>query len=254
MKPLFPIIIRATAGCAALALCVMLAAAPGMAAPPSPSSAQAEPARRQDVNPPMTPQERQARLAQERQARRAGKTAEAPKRDAAAARPKPTPKPDEQAKKERARREAARAARQKNRQGQVPRPRPKGATVYDKQPDIVEKELSAFLDLLPAFRSWAHANHEEAHPQLTKGMADFLYSKKAAEWVEAHGWQPVRFFCVMGRMAAALVIIEEGNDMKGTRPQDMPEVSPAEIDLARRHLGTILKAGGSAPPINHVAP
>ncbi len=254
MKPLFPISIRALAGCAALALSVTLAAAPGMAAPSAQPSAQTAKAQKPALNPPMTPQERQARLAQERQARRAGKTQEAPRRDAAATRPKPSAKVDEQTRKERARREAARAARQKNRQGQVPRPRPKGATVYDKQPDIVEKELSGFLDLLPAFRSWAQANHEEAHPQLTKGMADFLYSKKAAEWVEAHGWQPVRFFCVMGRMAAALVIIEEGNDMKGTRPPDMPEVSPAEIDLARRHLGTILKAGGSAPPINHVAP
>ena len=64
----------------------------------------------------------------------------------------------------------------------------------------------------------------------------------------AKGWQPARFFCVMGRLAAALVIVEEGNDM-GSRPADMPSVSNEELALTRRHIGTLLTAGGDAPPI-----
>ena len=38
--------------------------------------------------------------------------------------------------------------------------------------------------------------------------------------------------------------------MSGTRPRDMPGVTEEELALARRHLGTMLKAGGNAPPIN----
>ena len=123
------------------------------------------------------------------------------------------------------------------------------ATVYENQPPVQEKELLSFLELLPAFRSWAQAHQEEAHPVLRQGKADFLYSPRAARWVTEHGWQPVRFFCVMGRMAAALVIVAEGNDMGNTRPPDMPGVSDSELELARRHMGAMLKAGGHAPPI-----
>ena len=38
--------------------------------------------------------------------------------------------------------------------------------------------------------------------------------------------------------------------MSGARSKDMPEVSEGELALARRHLGTMLKAGGDVPPIN----
>ncbi|MDE5879781.1 MAG: hypothetical protein K2G99_07165 [Desulfovibrio sp.] len=114
---------------------------------------------------------------------------------------------------------------------------------------VTEKELLAFAELLPRFRAWARDGHEEAHPVVRAGKADFLYSPRAAEWVTAQGWQPARFFCVMGRLAAALVIVEEGNDMHGTRPADMPSVSNEELELTRRHLGTLLTAGGDAPPI-----
>ena len=123
------------------------------------------------------------------------------------------------------------------------------ATVYEKQPPVQEKELLSFLELLPAFRSWAQTNQEEAHPVQRQGKPDFLYSPNAAQWVKEHGWQPVRFFCVMGRMAAALVIVAEGNDMGNTRPPDMPPVSESELHLARRHMGAMLQAGGHAPPI-----
>ena len=134
--------------------------------------------------------------------------------------------------------EAARASQKKS-----------TATVYEKQPPVQERELLSFLELLPAFRSWAQGNQEEAHPVLRQGKADFLYSPAAARWVTEHGWQPVRFFCVMGRMAAALVIVAEGNDMGNTRPPDMPQVSETELELARRHMGAMLRAGGQAPPI-----
>lgn len=123
-------------------------------------------------------------------------------------------------------------------------------TVYENQPPVTDKELVGFLEILPRFRAWAKEHKEEAHPVLRNGKADFLYSPQAAEWVRAQGWDPVRFFCVMGRMAAALVIVEEGNDMSGTRPRDMPGVTEEELALARHHLGTMLKAGGNAPPIN----
>lgn len=137
--------------------------------------------------------------------------------------------------------EAARAVPQK--------PAP-ALTVYDNQPPVTDKELIGFLEILPRFRAWAKVNKEEAHPVLRNGRADFLYSPQAAEWVKAQGWDPLRFFSVMGRMAAALVIVEEGNDMSGTRPRDMPSVTEEELALARRHLGTMLKAGSDAPPIN----
>lgn len=132
----------------------------------------------------------------------------------------------------------------------VPKKPALALTVYDNQPPVTDKELIDFLEILPRFRAWAKENKEEAHPVLRNGKADFLYSPQAAEWVRAQGWDPLRFFSVMGRMAAALVIVEEGNDMSGTRPRDMPSVTEEELTLARRHLGAMLKAGSDAPPIN----
>lgn len=115
------------------------------------------------------------------------------------------------------------------------------SSVYEGQPPVTEKEILAFVDLLPQFRRWAKSQKEEAHPTLRNGQADFLFSPKAGEWVKEHGWDAPRFFCVMGKMAAALVIVEEGNDMQGTRPADMPAVVPQELSLARKHLGSLLK-------------
>ena len=126
----------------------------------------------------------------------------------------------------------------------------KPSTVYEKQPPVTDKELLNFLEVLPHFRAWAKANNEEAHPTLNNGKADFKYSPQAAAWVEQQSWNPVRFFCVMGRMAAALAIVEEGNDMNGVRSKDMPEVTEGELALARRHLGTMLKVSGDVPPIS----
>lgn len=130
-------------------------------------------------------------------------------------------------------------------------PRPAGLTVYERQAPITDKEVSAFVEVLPRFRRWARENSEDAHPVLNSdGKPDFIFSPQAAKWVRNNGFEPDRFFCVMGKLAAGMVIVEEGNDYKGTRPADMPEVSQEELDLARRHLGELLAAGGPPPPIN----
>lgn len=123
-------------------------------------------------------------------------------------------------------------------------------TVYEKQEPITDKELVSFMEILPHFRAWAASSGEEAHPTVTKaGKPDFVYSNKAAEWVKARDWDPVRFFSVMGRAAAALAIVEEGNDMVTKKPTDMPKVTESELDLVRRHLASLLRAGNDAPPI-----
>lgn len=125
-----------------------------------------------------------------------------------------------------------------------------GQTVYDNQPPVTEKEISSFVELLPRFRKWARQNGEDAHPVVgTDGKPDFQYSQKAALWVEQHNFTARRFFCIMGRLAAGMVIVEEGNDYKGTRPADMPAVAPQELGLVRKHLGELLTAGGPAQPI-----
>ena len=123
-------------------------------------------------------------------------------------------------------------------------------TVYDKQKPVTEKEVLAFVELLPRFRQWARDNKEEAHPVRRKGKPDFLYSPEASAWVKKVGWDPRRFFCVMGRMAAAVTIVAEGNDMP-TRPGDMPSVSNSELELARVHMGSLLKAGGNDAALEH---
>lgn len=138
------------------------------------------------------------------------------------------------------------------RQGKsLPMNAPAGATVYAGQPPVTDGEITLFVNVLPQFRLWASQNREDAHPVLTgDGNPDFQYSARAAQWIGEHGFNPQRFFCIMGKMAAALVIVEEGNDFKGTRPPDMPEVEPVELDLARKHMAELLKAGSSAQPIN----
>ena len=113
-----------------------------------------------------------------------------------------------------------------------------------------EKELLRFLDMLPQFRSWARENRIEAHPVARRGKADFLYPEDAARWVEAKGWDARRFFCVMGRMAAALVIVEDGNDLQA-RPKDMPVVDKSEVELARKHLGSLLKVSMPDEGMSH---
>lgn len=124
-------------------------------------------------------------------------------------------------------------------------------SVYDNQPPVTDKELVSFMELLPHFRAWAASSREEAHPSVDKnGKADFTYSAEAAGWVKRRGWDPARFFCVMGRAAAALAMVEEGSDaISVERPPDMPAVSQTELETVQRHLGGLLRAGSDAPPI-----
>ncbi len=123
-------------------------------------------------------------------------------------------------------------------------------TVYEGQPPMTNKELLSFIELLPRFRSWAASNEDKTAPSINEGKADFMYSAKAAEWVKARGWEPDRFFAIMGRAAAALFIVAEGNEMKNEKPSDMPVVSKSELELVRQNLAALLQAGSDAPPIN----
>ncbi len=117
-------------------------------------------------------------------------------------------------------------------------------SVYADQPEFTEQELMRFAKLLPDFRKWCHAQGEKAHPAVRKGKADFVYSEAAAGWARSHGWDDRRFFCVMGRSAAALAtIMAEEDKKKPAHYKDMPKVSQKELDLVRLHLGELLKAG-----------
>ena len=123
-------------------------------------------------------------------------------------------------------------------------------SVYENQPPVTEMELESFVLLLPRFRKWARSNGEDAHPIVNSaGEPDFKYSPKAAQWVTEHNFDPLRFFCVMGRLAAGMVVVEEGNDFKGTRPADMPGVSAQELGLVRKHLGELLAASAPHAPV-----
>ncbi len=122
-------------------------------------------------------------------------------------------------------------------------------SVYENQSPMTEKELTTFIQLLPQFRAWASAQKEVAHPSITQGKADFVYSSAAATWVKNRQWEPRRFFAVMGKAAAALYLLSEGGNDKA-RPQDMPKVSQAELNLVQRHLSALLEAGKrTAPPM-----
>lgn len=122
-------------------------------------------------------------------------------------------------------------------------PRPRStANVYENQPDFTEEELLRFIRHLPDFRSWMHQHNEKAYPVVKKGKPDFYYSPAAAEWVEFRSWDARRFFCIMGRSAAALVLVSEGEQAKKLY-RDMPKPSKAECELVSKHMGELLKAG-----------
>ena len=111
-----------------------------------------------------------------------------------------------------------------------------------------EKELNQFIADLPRFRAWIKTNKEKAHPIVNEaGEPDFLYSKNAAGYIEAAGWKPERFFCIMGRAAAAVAIIQQGDAITKEPPIEMPNVSDDELDVVRRNLPGLLKAISPAP-------
>ena len=115
------------------------------------------------------------------------------------------------------------------------------ATVYEGQADFTEQELMRFLADLPRFRSWHRSSGQSVHPKVTDGAPDFEYTPEAADWARSHGWEPVRFFCVMGRAAAAMAGAVEEKPIKAA---DMPSVSPAEIEAVNRHMVELLRVGG----------
>ncbi|MFR8055502.1 MAG: hypothetical protein ACLU6O_12610 [Bilophila wadsworthia] len=120
-------------------------------------------------------------------------------------------------------------------------------TLYN-QPPFSEKELNQFIADLPRFRAWIKTNKEKAHPIVNEaGEPDFLYSKNAAGYIEAAGWKPERFFCIMGRAAAAVAIIQQGDAITKEPPVEMPNVSDDELDVVRRNLPGLLKAISPAP-------
>lgn len=125
-------------------------------------------------------------------------------------------------------------------------PEARAAGFYD-QPPFDNAELTRFIDDFPRFRDWAKRAPDlgdAPHPAVdANGLPGFAYSPAAAAEVERMGWKPERFFCIMGRAAAALADIEEGDALAGAnRPADMPQVTGAETELVRRQLSSLLRA------------
>ena len=121
-------------------------------------------------------------------------------------------------------------------------PRVSPVNVYENQPDFTEEELMRFIRHLPDFRTWMRKHNEKAYPIVKKSKPDFHYSPAAAEWVTFRSWDARRFFCIMGRSAAALVLVSEGEQAKKLY-RDMPRPSKAECELVQKHMGELLKAG-----------
>ncbi len=124
-------------------------------------------------------------------------------------------------------------------------PRVSDVNVYENQPDFTEEELLRFIRHLPDFRAWMRQQNEKAYPIVKKGKPDFHYAPAAAQWVEFRGWDARRFFCIMGKSAAALVLVSEGEQAKKLY-RDMPRPSKAECELVQKHMGELLKAGNDA--------
>lgn len=116
------------------------------------------------------------------------------------------------------------------------------AELYD-QPPFTSDELLKLVHDLPRFRTWLAVHHETAHPVLSaSGKPGFLYSPQAAQEAARLGWKPERFFCVMGRAAAALAIIEQGTAITAAPPPEMPPVQAEELESVRIHLASLLQA------------
>lgn len=124
----------------------------------------------------------------------------------------------------------------------MPTPPTDAADLYS-QPPFTRDELNKLIDDLPRFRAWARANKQTVHPTLAPdGKPDFLYSPQAAAQAESLGWKAERFFCVMGRAAAAVAVIEQGPGITSDPPPDMPGVTPGEMRIVQDNLSTLLKA------------
>jgi len=121
--------------------------------------------------------------------------------------------------------------------------------VYAQDP-YTEKELVRFIESMPHFLTWARSGSTpQAHPVTNAaGKPDFTYTPEAAAKTRELGWEPRRFFCLMGRTAAALYLVGEGTDLMLALPPDMPTVTAAEMALVRKHLAALLRAGASDSP------
>jgi hypothetical protein len=119
--------------------------------------------------------------------------------------------------------------------------------VYAQNP-YTEKELVSFIESMPHFLAWVRVSKAKVHPAVNAaGRPDFAYTPEAAAKVRELGWEPRRFFCLLGRTAAALYRVEEGADLANALPPDMPTVTDAEMALVRKHLASLLRAGAGGP-------
>jgi len=116
------------------------------------------------------------------------------------------------------------------------------------QSAYTEKELVSFIESMPHFLAWMRASKAKAHPVMNAaGKPDFTYTPEVAAKTRELGWEPRRFFCLLGRTAAALFLVEEGTDHMNALPPDMPTVTEAEMALVRKHLAALLRVRAGSP-------
>ena len=146
-------------------------------------------------------------------------------------------------------REKAPAGRQTKSSSATARRSAAAPDVYAQAP-YTEKELVRFTESMPHFLTWARAAGTiPAHPVTNAaGKPDFTYTPEAAAKAQELGWEPRRFFYLMGKTAAALYLVGEGTDLMYALPPDMPTVTETEMALARKHLASLLRAGADGPP------
>ena len=154
---------------------------------------------------------------------------------------------------------ASKQSAQKNAVAGAPGTRPGAAAAAGKRatvpaPDVyaqgayTEEELVRFMESMPHFLAWVRASKAKVHPVVNAaGKPDFVYTPEAAARVRELGWEPGRFFCLLGRTAAALYLVSEGTDFMGALPPDMPTVTDVEMALVRKHLASLLRAGTGGP-------
>ena len=112
------------------------------------------------------------------------------------------------------------------------------------QPPMREEELARFIDGFPAFKAWSRKTGDRPAPSIdATGTPGFTWSDGAAAKARELGWQPERFFFVLGKAAACLAVIENDEDYSAkARPPDLPAVSKEEVALVQRHLVSLLRA------------
>ncbi|WP_300848181.1 hypothetical protein [uncultured Bilophila sp.] len=114
------------------------------------------------------------------------------------------------------------------------------ASLYD-QPPFNEKELQRFIADFPDFRAWCKAQRIQPRPLVdASGKADLAYTPETGAYLEGEGWEPERFLCLFGRVAAGVAMIRNERNDTDPKPLDMPGVSDDELDLVRRHLPELL--------------